>query len=106
MTEINQPKKTSNAVNFVKNIGNTTANNHVNATVNNESIFAQNAKSFGKNFVAWTKDQDKVCTDNNDDGKIGNKEALKSFGKGLACLAKLPFQFAYSVKNAAEVTSF
>ena len=39
-------------------------------------------------FSAWLSDEDKVCTDGTDDGKISAGEALTSFGKGLAGIVK------------------
>ena len=77
----------------------------VETSVNNnsdDSIFTQEDKSFTEKFRAWTKDEDKVCTDGLDDGNLSFKEGLASFGKGFACLAKVPFQFADSVKNAID----
>ena len=44
----------------------------------------QIAKLTGDNaFTAWLQNKDKVCTDGNDDGKIGFWEGAKSFAKGL-----------------------
>lgn len=39
-------------------------------------------------FSIWIRDEDKVCTDGKDDGKISLKEKLVSFGKGLLGLVK------------------
>ena len=36
-----------------------------------------------ENLADWLEDKDKVCTDGQDDGKLGFKEGAKSFAKGL-----------------------
>ena len=58
----------------------------------NDSVFMQ--KTSGVNseesnwFKDWLNDNDKVCTDKKDDGKIGAKEALIHLGKGFFSLVK------------------
>lgn len=46
-------------------------------------------KSDDKNeFKKWLNDEDKICTDGNDDGKLSFKEGATSFGKGLIGIVK------------------
>ena len=61
------------------------------------SVCVHDAKNFTASKVApkksswfsiWIHDEDKVCTDGRDDGKISLKEKLVSFGKGLLGLVK------------------
>lgn len=54
-------------------------------------------------FEAWLKDEDKVSTDGCDDGKISVKEALTSFGKGLAGIVKTAIN--HPVKTALGVAA-
>ena len=79
-----------------------------NVDVNNDGVlkkeefnlFAQEATKAGidyqtisetldlNGFQRWIHDVDKVCTDGQDDGKLGFGETMESFGKGLAGLVK------------------
>ena len=46
-------------------------------------------KSNDKNELKkWLNDEDKICTDGNDDGKLSFKEGATSFGKGLIGIVK------------------
>ena len=40
------------------------------------------------NWDAWLNDEDKICTDGTDDGKLSFKESATSFGKGLIGIVK------------------
>ncbi len=59
-------------------------------------------------FSAWLKNEDKVCTDGKDDGKLSFGEALTSFGKGLAGIVKTainhPIATAATVAAGAALT--
>lgn len=39
-------------------------------------------------FESWLNDEDKICTDGNDDGKLSFKEGATNFGKGLIGIVK------------------
>lgn len=54
----------------------------------NENKITQQQEQDSSNFSAWLNDEDKVCTDGLDDGKLSFSEALGSFGKGLAGIVK------------------
>ena len=54
----------------------------------NENRTTQQQEQDSSNFSAWLNDEDKVCTDGLDDGKLSFSEALGSFGKGLAGIVK------------------
>ncbi|MGM9994059.1 MAG: hypothetical protein ACI37R_04960 [Candidatus Avigastranaerophilus sp.] len=59
------------------------------ATSTSDELVLSNSKQSDSNsFSAWINDEDKVCTDGSDDGKLSVKEALTSFGKGLAGIVK------------------
>lgn len=49
-----------------------------------KSVTSTMARRVGwENLADWLEDKDKVCTDGQDDGKLGFKEGAKSFAKGL-----------------------
>ena len=49
-----------------------------------KSLTSTAARRVGwENLADWLEDKDKVCTDGQDDGKLGFKEGAKAFGKGL-----------------------
>ena len=41
-----------------------------------------------EDVVSWLNDEDKICTDGNDDGKLTFKDAATSFAKGMAGIVK------------------
>lgn len=49
-----------------------------------ENIF----NKVGQEFKSWINDEDKVCEDGKDDGKLSFKENLEYFGKGLLGIVK------------------
>ncbi len=49
-----------------------------------KSLTSTAARRVGwENLADWLEDKDKICTDGQDDGKLGFKEGTKAFAKGL-----------------------
>lgn len=74
----------------------------------NENKNVQQQTQDSSTFSAWLNDEDKVCTDGLDDGKLSFGEALTSFGKGLAGIVKTaikhPIATVATIAAGAAVT--
>ena len=63
-------------------------NSNVKNNIKSTNTIKTNDENNGSSIIKWLRDEDKVCTDGKDDGKLNAGDALKSFGKGVLGIVK------------------